>query len=123
LISNLSFGKTGENIAVDFLSRNGYQITHRNFRVGRLGEIDIIAQENEYICFIEVKTRSNTSFGTPSESVTRKKQDVIKKVASIYLTRNNVYSSNVRFDVVEVYARRVLDGIKVKRINIIKNAF
>jgi putative endonuclease len=123
LSSNLSFGKTGENVAVDFLSRNGYQIIHRNFRVGRLGEIDIIAQENEYICFIEVKTRSNTSFGTPSESVTRKKQDVIKKVASIYLTRNNVYSSNVRFDVVEVYARRVLDGIKVKKINIIKNAF
>lgn len=113
-----SFGSTGELIATSFLKNNGYTVLAQNFRFGRLGEIDIIARENEYICFIEVKTRSSTLFGMPCESVNRKKQENIIKLAQVYLKQHRLTNSNVRFDVVEVILNKSL-----KEINLIKNAF
>lgn len=121
--NNITLGNIGEKAAIDFLCKNNYRIMSTNFRVGKLGEIDIIAREKEYICFIEVKTRSSLSFGIPSESVTIKKQNVIRRVASVYLSRNHANESSVRFDIVEVYVNRGVDGVKVTKINLIKGAF
>ena len=112
-------GSYGEKIAMDFLQKNNYKIISRNFRVGRWGEIDIIAQDGEYICFIEVKTRRGLTYGAPSEAVTKSKQANIRKLACVFLDRNDFKGSGVRFDVVEIRYR----GKEDFDVNLIKNAF
>ena len=115
-----AIGTEGEQKSVEFLIENGYAILKLNYRVGRIGEIDIIAREGEYICFIEVKTRKSYSFGVPSESVTFKKQEKIKLLASIYLTNTGNIDKRIRFDIVEVLMKNNND---INKINLIKNAF
>lgn len=115
-------GSSGEAIAAQYLSDNGYKIADRNFRFGKFGEIDIIARQGEYICFIEVKTRSGVLFGMPCESVNKKKQENIRKLAHIYLKSRNLKNENVRFDIVEVFVSK-FEPASVGGINLIKNAF
>ena len=94
-----------------------------NFRYKRLGEIDIIARENNFVCFIEVKARSTLDYGLPREALNFRKQENIKKLASIFIAKNKLFNSDIRFDVVEVYIKKARDVITVERINLIKNAF
>ncbi len=117
-------GAAGEKEAAEFLERNGYTILKTNYRVGRLGEIDIIANEKEYTCFIEVKTRRTSTFGTPGEAVTWTKQQKIRQIATIYLTNTRKTDTKVRFDVVEIIIDKSMEcSNNVKSINLIKNAF
>lgn len=116
-------GTIGEDIALEYLKKNNYRILERNFRYKRLGEIDIISREKDYICFVEVKARSSLEYGHPSEAVNVKKQDNIRRLAQIYLSKHNIYDSNVRFDVVEVYIEKKCGEIEVKKVSLIKNAF
>ncbi|WP_010250362.1 YraN family protein [Acetivibrio cellulolyticus] len=116
-------GTVGEKIAEEYLKEHNYSIITMNFRYKRLGEIDIIARENNYICFVEVKTRSTLEYGLPSEAVNYKKQENIKKLASIFIGQNRLYDANIRFDVVEVYVKKEKDTMTVEKINLIKNAF
>lgn len=118
-----TLGSMGEKFALDYLTANNYKLLAQNYRVGRLGEIDIIARENEYICFIEVKARSSALFGTPAEAVGRRKQENIRKLASIYLDRHQMQDQCVRFDIVEVIFSKAGEGFNVKKINLIKDAF
>lgn len=117
-------GSWGEQQAVEFLLQNNYTILKTNYRIGRFGEIDIIAKNAEYICFIEVKTRSSHSFGTPGESVTASKQKKLHQLAAIYLSNTSGMNKCVRFDVVEILAAKSKDGQdEIMSINLIKNAF
>lgn len=116
-------GSKGEDAAVEFLKKNGYSIVARNFRFGRMGEIDIIAKEKEYICFIEVKSRSGLMYGHPSESVNSKKRENIIKLALIYLKQHHMVDSNIRFDVIEIIHEKSEGFYMVKSINLIRNAF
>ena len=117
-------GAVGERKAAEFLQRNGYTIVKTNYRVGRLGEIDIIANDNEYICFIEVKTRRTSTFGSPGEAVTKTKQQKIRQIAAIYLTNTRKMDSKVRFDVVEILMNKTMENANsIKSINLIKDAF
>ncbi len=117
-------GAAGEKEAAEFLQRNGYTILKTNYRVGRLGEIDIIANEEEYTCFIEVKTRRTSTFGTPGEAVTRTKQQKIRQIATIYLTNTRKMDTKVRFDVIEILMDKTMGSLNnVKSINLIKDAF
>ena len=118
-----SFGTSGEKVAKDYLINSGYQILFQNYRVGRMGEIDIIAGKNEYICFIEVKTRTGNAFGTPAEAVTYRKQQNIKRLAQIYMKQYKLYNCNMRFDIVEVMVNKSDREFVVKNINLIENAF
>ena len=118
-----SLGTEGEKAASDFLTKNGYKILCCNFRAGKLGEIDIIAHSGEYICFVEVKTRTSTVFGTPSEAVNYKKRENIKKIAWIYIKQHQLQSSFIRFDVLEILGVRKNNLFEPKNINLIKNAF
>ncbi|MFN3966325.1 MAG: YraN family protein [Endomicrobiia bacterium] len=106
-------GKKGENKAIDFLKKKGYQILETNYRT-RFGEIDIIAEENNDIVFIEVKTRTNYSFGAPQLAVDLRKQKKIIKTALNYIKTKNILNKNFRFDVVAQ-----IDN----NIELIKNAF
>jgi len=90
-----------EDIACDYLKNAGLRIIVRNYRI-RIGEIDIIAADQDCICFIEVKFRHSLRYGRPSESVTAGKQKTIRKVASCWMIANRIYSRPVRFDIMEI---------------------
>ena len=98
---NKDIGALGEQISENFLKNLGYKILEVNFRC-KCGEIDIIALDNGYICFIEVKTRYGTNFGIPAESVIFSKQKKIYKTAQVYILYKNITNFNFRFDVMEV---------------------
>lgn len=93
------FGNTGENIACDFLRKNGYKILKRNFR-SRFGEIDIIATKDGNLIFLEVKTRWSKKFGDPKEAVTVWKLQKIRKTAEFFCLINPSLPRNIRIEVV-----------------------
>lgn len=106
-------GKIGEFDVKTYLEQKKYRIVEQNYK-NRLGEIDIIAWDKKCLVFIEVKKRSTLMFGRPSEAVNFKKQQKIKKVASVYLLQKKLTNVGCRFDVVEVLSNE---------INHIENAF
>ena len=110
-------GKIGEFIAEKFLVKRGYKIIEKNYRQ-KIGEIDLIAIYENYIIFIEVKLRSNISYGYPAEYVTKKKQKRIIKVAYFYLNSLDNKNLDVRFDVISI----IKEGTKY-HIEHIENAF
>jgi putative endonuclease len=114
----LSFGAQAEDLAADFLRKEGYKILARNYR-SRLGEIDIIARDKDTLVFIEVKARHNDRFGEPSEAVVRRKQRQISKAALAYLKEQRLFDQRARFDVLSVFC----SGAGTPRFGLIKNAF
>ena len=98
-------GKKGEALAAKYLEEKGYQIIDKNFRC-RLGEIDLIAVEGDFLVFIEVKLRSSLGFGHPLESITKKKQDKIRQVAQYFLLQNKKHC-NVRIDVISILINKL----------------
>ncbi len=98
---NKDIGALGENISENYLKNLGYRILDKNFRC-KCGEIDLIAINKGYICFVEVKTRYGINYGTPAESVTSSKQKKIYKTAQVYILMKNIIDYNFRFDVIEV---------------------
>ena len=95
------FGNTGENLATEYLEKQGYIILERNF-YWKQGEIDIIAKDKNEIVFIEVKSRSNKLFGIPSEAVTKQKIKHLFRTARYFLYKNKMINEYIRFDVVEI---------------------
>ena len=113
-------GDSGEDAAVRFLEKNGYVVIERNFSC-RLGEIDIIAilPEKKHISFVEVKTRKNTDFGLPCESVGRAKQRRLKRTAEVFLLQKPYFRGfEQSMDIFEVL--RSESGIYVRHL---PNAF
>ena len=100
-VKNKIEGNKGEIRAVQFLKKEKYKILQTNYK-NRIGEIDIIAEKDNVIVFVEVKNRSTFAFGRPIEAVTLHKQNQIKRVAEIYLMMKNMYNHDVRFDVIEI---------------------
>lgn len=96
-------GKRGEDEAVKYLENKGYKVIERNF-LCRQGEIDVIALDNDYIVFVEIKARTSTDYGLPSESVTKRKIKHITKAIQYYLYKRNLEKENIRIDVIEMYA-------------------
>lgn len=95
-------GKYGEDVAERYLKQKGYNIINRNFSC-RQGELDIVAENNEYLVFVEVKTRSNFLYGNPADAVDKNKCRHMYKVAKYYLHIHGWENRFVRFDVIEVY--------------------
>lgn len=95
------FGRWGEEKAVSYLVRKNYHILARNYRCN-CGEIDIIAQYENTICFVEVKTRSSVRFGLPNEAVTLEKQRKLTRTALTYLTEFQTIDKALRMDIIEI---------------------
>jgi putative endonuclease len=95
-----TLGKDGENIAAAFLKKKGFSIIEKNYRTA-FGEIDIIAQDRDVIVFVEVKTRSDITFGHPFEAVNPKKREKIRKVALCFM-KSRKKESPARFDVMSI---------------------
>jgi len=111
-----TLGKDGENIAADFLEKNGLSIIRKNYRTV-FGEIDIIAKDREVIVFVEVKTRADDSFAHPFEAVNQKKREKIRKAALCFM-KGQKREFPARFDVLSITSYR-----GETRIEHIKDAF
>lgn len=116
-------GVDGESYVARYLEGRGYEILSRNY-FGRFGEIDIIAKQSPYLCFVEVKTRRCDSLVTGFEAVTVSKQKKIRKTAECYIAENEKAITDAalqpRFDCAEVSVSEdgLLCGVKY-----IENAF
>ena len=96
-------GRWGEALAAEHLRRAGYQILAANWR-SRFGEIDLIAADQNYLCFVEVKLRKSARFAEALEFVDLHKQERLRKTAAVFLATHEELTKPARFDVIEVYA-------------------
>lgn len=112
-------GRLGEDYACEYLKNKGFNIEKRNYR-SRFGEIDIIARSDEYLLFVEVKTRSG-SLSKACEAVTKTKQKKLITTALFYLEECNT-ALQPRFDVIEVYFK-TKDNPSLSKLCHIENAF
>ncbi|MBE3580690.1 MAG: YraN family protein [Thermoanaerobacteraceae bacterium] len=112
-------GREGEEAAAAFLQARGYSLRERNFHCP-LGELDIVAEEGGEIVFVEVRTRSSSSMGTPQESVDRRKQHRLRRLAAYYLQQKGLGGRPCRFDVVAVWVDR---RGEVQKIELVRGAF
>lgn len=114
-------GRWGESVAAEFLRKKRYTLLATNYRC-RFGEIDLIAENREYIVFVEVKLRKSADFAQARESVDRRKQERIKQSAALYLSLHDPLQKQPRFDVIEVYAP---EGVQTKypEIHHLEDAF
>lgn len=98
---NVELGRRGEDAAARFLYRRGYEIVERNWTCAA-GEADIIARDEEWVVFVEVKTRSSCEKGFPSEAVDPEKRKRYENIAALFLKDYDVVDVPVRFDVVSI---------------------
>ncbi len=96
-------GAWGENLAAEYLMERGLRIVARNYRTHE-GEIDIIAQEEDTLVFVEVKTRTNREFGFPEENVTEEKLEHLHNAAEQYLSEN-IEVGKWRYDVIAIIGK------------------
>ncbi len=96
------FGNAGEDLAAEFLKAKGYRILGRQVRVGRLGELDLIAECKGALVFIEVKTRHDASFGEPEEALTSAKRRHLRRSLQGWLMGKGLDGIRHRVDVVAV---------------------
>lgn len=114
---NQNLGKLGEEIATEYLRKQGYQILQRNFKA-KYGEIDIICLEKTTLVFVEVKTRWSKEFGEPEEAVTRWKIGSITRTGQYYSLLHPDLPELLRIDVVGI----MMDANgKVERLTLTKN--
>ena len=106
----------GEDKATEYLRKKGYKIIERNFRKG-YGEIDVIAIDKDTLVFVEVKTRTSSSFGSPLESITYWKLKSLIKTAQYYKITHPKLPDSLRIDAVSV----LLNGNEVQSIELTKN--
>ncbi len=111
-------GSIGERIAADFLRKKGYRIRETNFRC-RVGEIDIVAEKDGYLVFIEVRTKTSLGFGMPEESITAAKRERLVNAGLTYIAHHDNLPEVWRIDFVGVEMDQ--QG-KVTRLELIENA-
>lgn len=118
-------GRQGENAACNWLIQNGYTIVTRNY-TSRHGEIDIIAEDEQYIVFVEVKFKNDSphlkKYGRPVLAVNKQKQMHILSAARSYLKKYKP-TKKPRIDVIEIIGKNENDGFVSLNIKHYKNAF
>ena len=118
----VSIGALGEEAAVKAIKKQGYKIIERNYRT-KMGEIDIIAKDGDYTCFIEVRLRKNNDFGSPADTIDINKQRKIIRTAQYYAVTKKIYDTPMRFDAVLINADAKGGKLTNIKTEIIKNAF
>lgn len=98
-----TLGLKGESKAAAYLQEKGYKIRHRNWKTGKL-ELDIIAENNDYVVFAEVKTRTEGYLGEINEIITREKQKLMVLAADSYIRKYDI-SKESRFDIIIIVVK------------------
>ena len=119
-MAKISSGAAGEILAARFLLDKGYRLLATNYR-SRFGEVDIIAEIDRFLVFVEVKTRGENAYFEPREAVTSSKRQKIIKAAMGYIAQHPT-DRQPRFDVIEVYSDPK-SPMKAKEIRHLENAF
>ncbi|OSY88811.1 hypothetical protein WH52_03855 [Tenacibaculum holothuriorum] len=109
-------GKQGELLAIEYLIENGYSIVEKNYRFQK-AEIDIIAQKNNVLAVLEVKTRSTDYFGNPQDFVNPKKIKLLVSAIDNYVIENDL-DVEIRFDIIAIIKNK-----NVFQIEHLKDAF
>ena len=111
-MNNREFGTKGEDLACEYLIKNGYEIIEQNVHFSKFCEIDIIAKlKNKYI-FVEVKTRKNNSFGSPLEAVTKTKYSHIKSGVFTYIQENKIKDFQIDVIGITLYPELKIEHLK-----------
>lgn len=118
--SHLQAGKWGERQAVRFLKNHHFKIRGERVRVGKHDEIDIVAEHDRVLVFVEVKTRKNEQFGRPFSAVNKDKRKRLSRAAVCYLKKMKLKPEYIRFDVIEIIGE---SGAAAPEIRHIENAF
>ncbi len=118
--AHLAAGRWGEQLAVRFLKKKRYKIIGKRVRVGKRDELDIIAQHDNVLVFVEVKTRKNETYGRPFSAVNKDKKKHLSRAAIGYLKQKKIEPEFIRFDVIEVIGEI---GGEAPEIRHIENAF
>jgi putative endonuclease len=105
-------GKKGEELAAKFLVEKGFLILEKNFRWKRY-EIDLIVQKDKFLVFVEVKTKTNTSYGLPEADVTPRKAAQVVAAAEEYIYANN-WKQEIRFDIIAIVLKP--DSVEIEHI-------
>lgn len=103
------FGRAGENFAAEVLQLYGYDILQRNYRC-RSGEIDLIAERDQELFFIEIKTRKDLAFGFPCEAVTEAKRRHMRRAAAAFLSENSYRWVSCSFQVIEIGFHQIVNA-------------
>ena len=114
-MNNIATGKKGEELAVEYLAKNGYKIIETNKRFSRFCEIDIIAKDKDTLVFCEVKTRKTNICGSPLEAITKSKYQNIKKGIFFFLQENSNYKK-FRIDAISIVLEPKLEIKHLKNI-------
>ena len=113
-------GRWGEELAARALRARGYEILASRWRC-RFGEIDLIAADGTYLCFVEVKLRKSDAFGSAGAFVDRRKQERLRISAGLYLAEHPT-RLQPRFDVAEIYAPQGMDT-RSPKVRLLEDAF
>ncbi len=116
-MNSKQFGDYGEDLAVWYLKKQGYEILERNYRISG-GEIDIVAMDGETLVFVEVKSRWSHEFGPPAESMTPWKIKYLVKTAQFYVLKINWEDKEYRLDFISI---DFADDPENPKIELIKN--
>ena len=98
-------GRLGEELAVDYFRQRGMLLLDRNWRPQRAnlrGELDLVVRDEDTLVIVEVKTRRCLAFGSPAESVTRRKLRALHSLALAWLDQRQVHAPRMRFDVISI---------------------
>jgi putative endonuclease len=98
---NKDIGDKGETLAQTYFTGKGFQILSKNYRTP-YGEIDLIIRDDNEVIFVEVKTRTNTSYGFGEEGVSTKKMEHMISSAEFYLAEEEATSKEWRIDVLAI---------------------
>ena len=113
-------GQWGEELAAKYLTQRGFRLAARGWRC-RFGELDLVAERGEFLCFVEVKLRRTERYGSGAEQVDWRKQERLRRTAELYLQEHPTMLQP-RFDVIEVLSPNGL-GTKIPKIRHIEGAF
>lgn len=105
-MNNREFGNKGEDLACEYLIKNGYKILERNKHFSKLCEIDIIAKLKDKVVFVEVKTRKSNAFCSPMEAITKTKYHNIKTGALSYVQEHKIKAFQI--DVIGITLEPIL---------------
>ncbi len=94
-------GNFGESLAREYLEKKSFKILESQY-FARVGEIDIVAEKQGKLHFVEVKTRSSATFGNPEDALTRSKAEKIRKAVGLYLLNNKISHQNYQIDLITV---------------------
>ncbi len=112
-------GFEGEKLAAKYLKRKGYKIIQTNYRC-KLGEIDIVAEQNKIIVFVEVRTKHSEKLGLPQYSINTAKRGQISRAALCYIKEKKIVDQTCRFDVIAI---TFPSDSKEPKLEHIENAF